>query len=96
MQPRRPSRGRDRHLRSTVQVGKAAALYLEAVAGQVADDDLDEPIEVYSRRSLACGARPWTASDVLAPEPFRLYRATVGARSVLQAGDRRLPVRPPS
>jgi hypothetical protein len=79
---------------STVPIGSAEALYLEAVAEQVADDDVHEPIEVYSRRSQACGSRPWTASDVLAPEPFRLYRATAGARSVLQSDDRRLPLRP--
>jgi pyridoxine/pyridoxamine 5'-phosphate oxidase len=79
---------------STVPVGRAEALYLEAVAEQVEDEGIDEPIEVYSRRSQACGARPWTPRDVLAPEPFRLYRATAGARSVLQADDRRLPLRP--
>jgi pyridoxine/pyridoxamine 5'-phosphate oxidase len=78
---------------STVPVGSAEALYVEAVAEQLADGDVDEAIEIYSRRSQACGARPWTAGDVLAPEPFRLYRATAGARSVLQSDDQRLPVK---
>jgi nitroimidazol reductase NimA-like FMN-containing flavoprotein (pyridoxamine 5'-phosphate oxidase superfamily) len=81
---------------STVAVGSAEAVYLEALAEQVADDDIDEAIAIYSRRSQACGARPWTRSDVLAPEPFRLYRATASARSVFQSDDRRLPLRPRS
>jgi nitroimidazol reductase NimA-like FMN-containing flavoprotein (pyridoxamine 5'-phosphate oxidase superfamily) len=78
---------------STVPVGSAEALYLEAVAEQVADHGVGEAIHVYSRRSQACGARPWTTSDVLAPARFRVYRATANARWVLQADDRRLPVR---
>src|SRR5919204_2372816 len=52
---------------STVPVGSAEALYVEAVTEQLSDGDLDEAIEIYSRRSQACGARPWTAGDVLAP-----------------------------
>jgi nitroimidazol reductase NimA-like FMN-containing flavoprotein (pyridoxamine 5'-phosphate oxidase superfamily) len=78
---------------STVPVGNAEALYAEAIAEHLADDDVEEAIEVYSRRSQECGARPWTASDVLAPESFRLYRATAAARSVLQSDDQRLPVK---
>jgi pyridoxine/pyridoxamine 5'-phosphate oxidase len=78
---------------STVPVGAAEALYVEAVAEQLADDEVDEAIEIYSGRSQACGAGPWTAADVLAPAPFRLYRATAGGRSVLQSDDQRLPVK---
>lgn len=79
---------------SAVPVGAAEALYVEAVAEQLADDDVDGAIEIYSRRSQACGAREWDAGDVLAQAPFRLYRATASAQSVLQSDDRRLPVRP--
>jgi hypothetical protein len=55
------------------------ALYVEAIAEQLARDEADVAVESYSRRSQAYGARPWTAIDVLAPEPFRHYRATAGA-----------------
>jgi uncharacterized protein YhbP (UPF0306 family) len=79
---------------STVPVGSAEALYLEAVAERLAGDDVDEAIGIYSARSQACGARAWLPADVLAQAPFRLYRATASARSVLQSDDRRLPVRP--
>jgi uncharacterized protein YhbP (UPF0306 family) len=78
---------------STVPVGGAEALYVEAVAEQLDGNDVDAAIEIYSRRSEACGARPWTASDVLAPEQFRLYRAIAGARSLLQSDDQRLPMK---
>ena len=61
---------------STVPIGAAA----------------EEAIAVFSERSQACGARAWSAADVLPPATFRLYRATAGARFVLGPGDQRLPV----
>jgi len=54
-------------------------LYIEAIAEQFARDEADVAVESYSRRSQAYGARPWAARDVLAPQPFRLYRAPAGA-----------------
>jgi putative heme iron utilization protein len=77
---------------STVPVGGAEALYLEAVADQLVAD-FDEAIAIYSTRSQACGARAWEAADVLPPADFRLYRAVAGSQSVLGPGDARLPVR---
>ena len=77
---------------STVSVGAAEALYLEAVAEQVADDRVETAIAAYSKRSQACGARAWEAAEVRPPAPVRLYRATAGARFVLGPGDQRLPV----
>jgi uncharacterized protein YhbP (UPF0306 family) len=77
---------------STVAVGSAEALYLEAVGEQLAGDELDEAIAIYSAHSQKCGARPWVAADVRAPARFRLYRAVVAARFVLGPGDERLPV----
>ena len=77
---------------STVPVGAAEALYLDAVAEQLSGDGLDRAIATYSRRSRACGARAWEPADVLPPAAFRLYRATASSQSVLGPRDERLPV----
>jgi pyridoxine/pyridoxamine 5'-phosphate oxidase len=80
---------------STVPETAAEALYLEATAHQLADDQLPEAIAAYSARSQACGNPVWTVSDVVPPSRFRLYRATTTAQSVLGPGDQRLPVTAP-
>jgi hypothetical protein len=78
---------------STVPIGAAEALYLEAVAEQLSGAAIDPAIGAFSERSRACGARTWEAADVLPPAPFRLYRATASGQFVLGPGDERLPVR---
>jgi Pyridoxamine 5'-phosphate oxidase len=78
---------------TTVPVGGAEALYVDAVAEELAGDAVGQSIADYSRRSQACGAREWNAGDVLPPSRFRLYRATPSARFVLGPNDQRLPVR---
>jgi uncharacterized protein YhbP (UPF0306 family) len=77
---------------STVAVGAAEALYLEADAERLSGDDVESAIATYSRRSQTCGARAWEAADVLAPARFRLYRATASSSFLLGPGDQRLPV----
>ena len=77
---------------STVQETAAEALYLEATADQLAEDELANAITTYCARSQALGNRRWTAADVLEPSRLRLYRATVTARSVLGPGDQRVPL----
>jgi pyridoxine/pyridoxamine 5'-phosphate oxidase len=77
---------------STVPVGAAEALYLEAVAAEVSSRDLDEAIATYSTRSQRHGAGAWVPADVLPPAQVRLYRATAGSQFVLGPGDERLPV----
>ena len=79
---------------STVPVGGAEALYIEALAEQV--DDVDDAIAVFSRRSVAVGAQPWEPAYVRPPAPLRLYRATAVSQSVLGPGDERLPFEPGS
>ena len=66
------------------------ALYMSAVAEKLAD--VDEGIEVFSRRSLEQGLPVWTRTDVLSPARHRLYRAAVSEHFVLDPHDRRLPV----
>jgi pyridoxine/pyridoxamine 5'-phosphate oxidase len=77
---------------STVPVGGAEALYVEARADQV--EDVDDAIAVFSRRSVAVGAQPWGPGHVLPPARLRLYRAAATSQSVLGPGDERLPFDP--
>jgi len=66
------------------------AVYLSAVAEELTD--VEEGIEIFSRRSQAQGMPPWTQQDVLPPARHRLYRATVSELLVLDPQDQRLPV----
>ena len=77
---------------STAPVGGAQAVYVEALAEEVADAKRDRSIEVYSRRSEAHGAGAWSAADVTSPAPHRLFRATASQLFVLDANDRRISV----
>ncbi len=77
---------------STVPVGAGRAAYVEATAEAVGDADLDGLIVVYSRRSEAQGAPPWTAADVVGDADHRLYVARASAHYVLTSGDRRVRV----
>lgn len=72
------------------QPGGWNALYMSAMAEEVAD--VDEGIEVFSRRSVEQGLPVWTRDDVLPPAKHRLYRATVNDWFVLDDHDQRLPV----
>ena len=75
------------------QAGGLNALYMSAVSEQVADEDIDEGIEAFSRHGEAQGLRAWTRDDVVPPARHRLYRATESEQFVLDEHDERLPVR---
>jgi uncharacterized protein YhbP (UPF0306 family) len=80
---------------SRAAIGDGQGVYMSAVAEQLSGADLERGIEVFSRRSVAQGAREWTLEEVRMPGLFRLYRATVSEHWVLDpAGraDRRTPV----
>ena len=79
---------------STVPVGGAEALYLEAEAGLVPEPEVEQAIATFSERAQAGGAGVWTTANVSAPVRLRLYRARITARFVLGPHDERLPVRP--
>jgi nitroimidazol reductase NimA-like FMN-containing flavoprotein (pyridoxamine 5'-phosphate oxidase superfamily) len=66
------------------------ALYMSAVAEELVD--VDEGIEVFSRRSAEQGLPVWTRDDVLPPARHRLYRAAVSEHFMLDPYDQRLPV----
>lgn len=70
--------------------GDWKSVYMSAVAEEVAD--VEEGIEIYSRRSVAQGLPAWARTDVVPPARHRLYRATVGEHFVLDSYDQRLPV----
>ena len=72
------------------QAGGGTALYMTAVAEELAD--VAHGIEVFSRRSQAQGLPAWTPEDVLPPARHRLYRATASEHFVLDDHDRRVPV----
>ena len=77
---------------STVPIGGADALYLNAVAGQVPDAEVEAALALFSGTSTADGGPEWTAADVRPPAPQRLYRAVASERLVLGPDSRRLPV----
>jgi hypothetical protein len=63
-----------------------------AVAEQLAGAEVDEGIEIFSRRGEAQGLRRWMPEDVLPPALHRLFRATASEHFVLDPNDQRLPV----
>ena len=65
---------------------------MTATAGEVADDELEELVAVFARRSVEHGGGPFTAADVRAPAPLRLYRAAASEQWILDSGDNRVPV----
>jgi hypothetical protein len=78
---------------STVAIGRAEAVYMEALAEELAGPELERGIAAFSGRSKAVGGPEWSLSDVTPPAPLRLYRATASAQFVLGPGDRRVAVR---
>jgi nitroimidazol reductase NimA-like FMN-containing flavoprotein (pyridoxamine 5'-phosphate oxidase superfamily) len=77
---------------SSVYPGDAKALYVDAVAQRLDGAERDAAIAAYSREAVAQGLRAFTSADVEEGARWRMYRATATARSVLGAGDERLPL----
>jgi nitroimidazol reductase NimA-like FMN-containing flavoprotein (pyridoxamine 5'-phosphate oxidase superfamily) len=73
-------------------IGTGQAVYLSAVAEEVADEDIDRGMATFSQASLARGGHAWSRSDVEAPARHRLYHATAVQHFVLSATDERIPV----
>lgn len=69
---------------SGVAVGSARAVYMSARAEELSSADLERDTAFFDRASQAQGlSRRWTLEDMLAPAPYRLYRATVSMHWVL-------------
>jgi len=78
---------------STVPVGGARAVYLDARVEQLDADRAERYIAVFSRRSEERGGPRWTGDDVRPPASLRLYLASASAHYVLGENDERIAVR---
>jgi len=77
---------------STAPQGAAEAVYADALAEQVAEEDEERWVEIFSRRSEALGWPALTTDDVRAPAALRLYLASAAELFVLGPNDDRIPV----
>jgi hypothetical protein len=78
---------------STVSPRDRNAVFVEAVAEQVPDSDLERVVAIYSARSVARGLEPLAGHEVAGAASFRLYRARASAHFVLEDDhDRRVRV----
>jgi hypothetical protein len=78
---------------SEVPIGAGQGVYMSAVAEETKRGDVERGIEVFSRRSVLHGGRPWTVTDVQGE--IRLYHAVASEHSVLAKDgrpDHRIPV----
>ena len=74
------------------EAGGWKALYMSAVAEQLAEAEVEDAIRIFSRHGEAQGLRAWTRDDVLTPARHRLYRAAVSEHFVLDPHDQRIAV----
>jgi hypothetical protein len=82
---------------SHAPVGTGQGVYMSAVAEELAGVEVEKGIDVFSRGSVAHGAREWGLQDVQGAAPYRLYRATASPHSILDPTahpNRRTPVSP--
>ena len=69
---------------SQVEVGSARAVYMSTRAEEMSGAELERDIALFDAATQAQGLpRRWALEDMLAPAPFRLYRATVSQHWVL-------------
>ena len=69
---------------SRVAVGSARAVYMSARAEELSGADLEHDVALFDAASQAQGlTRRWAFEDMLAPAPYRLYRATASQHRVL-------------
>jgi nitroimidazol reductase NimA-like FMN-containing flavoprotein (pyridoxamine 5'-phosphate oxidase superfamily) len=68
---------------SQAPIGTGQAVYMSAVAEQLAGSDLEKGVDIFSRSSLKHGGREWKPEDVQAPRLYRLYRATASKQWIL-------------
>jgi nitroimidazol reductase NimA-like FMN-containing flavoprotein (pyridoxamine 5'-phosphate oxidase superfamily) len=69
---------------SQVAVGNARAVYMSAVAEELAGEELEAGAQLFGSATRAQGlTREWTLDDMRPPAPYRLYRASVSQHWVL-------------
>jgi hypothetical protein len=77
---------------SHVPINTGKAVYVEARAREVDEEERAAVLEIYSQRAVVHGGTPVTEADVVGDAVLRLYRATASAHYVLDEHDRRVPV----
>ena len=77
---------------STVAVGGAAAVYVEAEAEEVGPDDRAAALAVFNGRAQEQGIGSWSERDVSGAAQFRIYRARASRVYVLDEHDGRVEV----
>ena len=77
---------------SSVPIGTGQGVYMTAVAAELTGTEREEPVRVFSRRSLEHGGAEWAVADVEPPAELRLYRASATAHYTLGGDDRRVEV----
>jgi nitroimidazol reductase NimA-like FMN-containing flavoprotein (pyridoxamine 5'-phosphate oxidase superfamily) len=74
---------------SQVAVGSALAVYMSARAEELSGTELEHDVAFFDAAGQAQGlTRRWAVEDMLAPAPYRLYRATVSQHWVLDPDSR--------
>lgn len=69
---------------SRVAVGSARAVYMSAQAEELSGAELERDVALFDTASQAQSlTRRWAVEDMVAPAPYRLYRATVAQHWVL-------------
>jgi len=69
---------------SQVAVGSGQAVYMSARAEELSGTELERDVAVFDAAGQAQGLpRRWALEDMVAPAPYRLYRATVSQHWVL-------------
>jgi hypothetical protein len=64
-------------------------VYMSARAEELSGADLERDVAFFDAAGRAQGlTRRWTLEDVLAPAPYRLYRATVSQHWILDPDSR--------
>ncbi|WP_328472404.1 pyridoxamine 5'-phosphate oxidase family protein [Actinoplanes sp. NBC_00393] len=77
---------------SQVPVYQGRAVYLEAVGEQLTGADLHAGIAIYNGPAAERGSAILERTDLEAPAPHRLYRATVVQSWILDGSDIRIPL----
>jgi hypothetical protein len=75
-----------------VPIGQGKAVYFEATAGEIPNDEIEPAMATFTRFALEQGGREWTAADVSGDARLRPYRAVVRQAYMLDAHDMRIAV----
>lgn len=82
---------------SQAPIGTGQAVYMSATAQELAEEELDQGIAVFSASSIRHGGREWKREKVQSPTLYRLYRAIATEHWVVAPEshpDHRMPVSP--